>query len=190
MYNPDYIGYKNSIGASGGISAAVEAAVALMPIVIPFFQSAFTHPAADARDFISKLKPKLATADPYNRMVQVIAGDKTISEKAKDVSSKELVLWYRQNYPNDYKTLSYDDKVYWNNYVINRAKKYPDNPNGMADNYADSRFTTTETNVNATPLQKASNLFSSSSTSSGATNWVLYGALAIGAIFLIKYIKK
>jgi hypothetical protein len=49
-------------------------------------------------------------------------------------------------------------------------------------------FTTSELNYNATPTQAASNIFSS--VTSGKTNWVLYGAIGIGAILLLKYIKK
>lgn len=213
MYNPDYIGYKNTIGSSGdlissgiatGTSAArviatggldISADIALVLSSLAFgsglWEQWTSHPAADARDFIDKLKPQLYSADPYHRLLLVIAGDTKINEKAKDVSSRELVLWYKQNFPNDYKTLTPEVKNYWNNYLVGRAAKYPDNPNGMRDNYINSKFTVSEVNSNATPLQAVSNLFTtSSSTGTSTTNWVLYGALAIGAILLIKYIKK
>ena len=49
-------------------------------------------------------------------------------------------------------------------------------------------FTSSEINYNATPIQTATNLLTSAT--SGTTNWVLYGAIALGAILLIKNIKK
>jgi len=48
-------------------------------------------------------------------------------------------------------------------------------------------FTQSELNYNASPLQNVTNLFKSST---GKINWVLYGAIGIGAILLIKYIRK
>jgi hypothetical protein len=200
----DYIGYKNSVNKSSYIGTDknnneddkkedIKTTIQLILSGAQFLGNLYNqftaHPAADARDFIKNLKPKLASADSsYNRLALVIAGDTKINEKAKDVSARELVLWYRQNYPNDYMSLTADQKIYFNKYVENRAILYPQDINQIASNYINSQFTTTELNYNATPTQAASNIFSS--VTSGKTNWVLYGAIGIGAILLLKYIKK
>jgi hypothetical protein len=205
MYNCDYIGYKKSIGdlASSGVATAtagarvfatggadISADIALIASSAAFAVNLWSqwtsHPAADARDFIANLKPKLAAADPYNRLLLVMAGDTKINHRAKDVSAKELVLWYRQNYPNDYMQLSPDAKTYWNNYLVNAANQATD-VNQASRDYINAKFTTVQTNYNATPVQTVSNILSSAT--SGTKNWVLYGALAIGAILLIKNLK-
>jgi len=211
----DYIGYKKNVGdllssgvnlvsAGGAAYAAANAARAAgsggldLQADIALAMSAFqfggqlwnqwtSHPAADARDFIKNLKPKLASADPYNRLTLVIAGDNKINHRAKDVSARELVLWYRGNYPNDYKTLRVEDKKYFNDYLANAAQASTD-VNQASKDYEAAMFTTSEINSNATTTQSASNIFQS--VTSGKTNWVLYGAIGIGAILLLKYIKK
>jgi len=201
MPQADYIGYRK-IGdlASSGVAttasgarvfatggADISADIALIASGAAFAANLWdqwtSHPAADARDFIANLKPRLASADPYNRLVQVIAGDQKINERAKDVSARELVLWYRQNYPTDFMTLTPDAKNYFNNYVNSRASQYPQNINGIMTNYLNSKFSTTEINYNATPVQAVSNLFSSAT--SGTTNWVLYGAIGLGLLILL-----
>ena len=78
------------------------------------------------------------------------------------------------------------EKNYWNQY-LNSVKQSYNNPNNMNVNLDRAMFTTTELNYNATPTESISNLFSSST---GKTNWVLYGALGIGIILLIKMLKK
>jgi hypothetical protein len=202
----DYIGYKKSVGdlVSSGTATAVSAArvyasvgadisadIALVMSSVQFGKDLWnqwtSHPAADARDFIKNLKPKLAAADPYNRLVLLIAGDSKINHRAKDVSAKELVLWYRGNYPNDYKTLRVEDKKYFNDYLDSAAQGSTD-VNQASRDYQAAKFTISEINSNATSTEAASNIFSS--VTSGKTNWVLYGAIGIGVILLIKYIKK
>ena len=201
MYNADYIGYKNTLGdlASSGTAAAASATrvfasagtditadIALILSGGQFFTDLTAHPAADARNFISNLKPKLAAANPYNRLTLLIAGDNQINHRAKDVSARELILWYRSAYPNDYKNLTIKDKMYFNNYLLNAAQQSTD-VNQASRDYKAAMFNTTELNYNATPIESISNLFT---TSTGKTNWVLYGALGLGIILLIKYIKK
>jgi len=201
----DYVGYKKSVGdlASSGASTAAAAAravatggadiaadIALLMAGVQFAGELWnqwtSHPAADARDFIKNLKPKLEVADPYNRLTLVIAGDSKINHRAKDVSAKELVLWYRGNYPNDYKTLRFQDKKYFNDYLVSAAQSSTD-VNQASRDYQAAMFTTSELNYNASSTEKIKNLFS---TSTGKTNWVLYGAIGVGIILLIKYIKK
>jgi hypothetical protein len=211
----DYIGYKKSVGnlLSSGASTAsaayaaytataaaragatggldIQADIALAMAGVQFLGDLYnqwtSHPAADARDFIKNLKPKLAAADPYNRLVLLMAGDSKINHRAKDVSAKELVLWYRGNYPDDYKTLRVEDKKYFNDYLDSAAQGSTD-VNQASRDYQAAKFTTSEINSNATATQAASNIFSS--VTSGKTNWVLYGAIGVGVIFLIKMLKK
>jgi len=209
MYNPDYIGYKNTVGdiASSGVAFAstvassgakalasggadISADIALIASGGIFLGNLYnqwtSHPAADARDFINNLKPKLAAADPYNRLVLLIAGDDKINHRAKDVSAKELVLWYRSAYPNDYKNLTIKDKQYFNNYLLNAAQQSTD-VNQASRDYRLAMFNTSELNYNATTTESISNLFS---TGTGKTNWVFYGAIGIGVILLIKMLRK
>jgi hypothetical protein len=180
----------NAARAAGTGGLDIQADIALLMSGVQFAGQLWnqwtSHPAADARDFIKNLKPKLASADPYNRLTLVIAGDSKINHRAKDVSAKELVLWYRGNYPDDYKTLRVEDKKYFNDYLVSAAQSSTD-VNQAPRDYEAAMFTTAEINSNATATQKVTNLFS---TGTGKTNWVLYGAIGIGVILLIKYIKK
>jgi hypothetical protein len=171
--------------SEGGLDPAADVAAVLASaaFVSDLWNQWTSHPAADARDFIANLKPKLAVADPYNRLIQVIAGDNKISHRAKDVSASELVDWYRLNYPNDYQTLTPDAKVYFNNYLVSAAQGATD-VNQASRDYKKAMFTQTEINYNATPAQTVSNLFTSAT--SGTVNWVLYGAIGIGLILLLK----
>jgi hypothetical protein len=175
----------SSAFATGGLNPAADIAAVLASagFVSDLFNQWTSHPAADARDFISNLKPKLAVADPYNRLIQLMAGDTKINHRAKDVSASELVLWYRLNYPKDYLELTPEAKTYFNNYLINAANEATD-VNQASRDYKKAMFTTSEVNYNATPVQAASNILTSAT--SGNINWVLYGAIAIGAIILLK----
>jgi hypothetical protein len=170
--------------SKGGLDPAADVAAVLSSaaFVSDLWNQWTSHPAADARDFIANLKPKLAIADPYNRLVQVMAGDTKISHRAKDVSAKELVLWYRQNYPNDYMTLTPDQKLFFNKYLVTAASQATD-VNQASTDYRNSAFTNTEINYNATPIQTASNILTNATT--GTTNWILYGAVGLGLIILL-----
>jgi hypothetical protein len=192
MQKADYIGYKNSIGfgeatlATGGAAApitlALDAAIALAPFIFKWASGVFAHPAADARGVISAVKPLLPNTTASKRMYLVLAATSNIAVRAKDVEARELLLWYRQNYPNDYKELTVADKNYWNNYCITSAQKYADVNQASAD-YRLAMFTPLQVNFNATPTESLLNIFS---TSTGKINWVLYGAIAIGLIILLK----
>jgi hypothetical protein len=175
----------SSAYSKGGLDPAsdIAAVLASAGFVSDLWNQWTSHPAADARDFISNLKPKLAIADPYNRLIQLMAGDTKINHRAKDVSASELVLWYRLNYPKDYLELTPEAKTYFNNYLINAANEATD-VNQASRDYKKSMFTTSEVNYNATPIQAASNILTSATT--GTINWVLYGAIAIGAIILLR----
>jgi hypothetical protein len=186
MYYNNYIGYKkeNTIGYSPEIVAAgIQAAATIAPFIFSWASGIFAHPARDTRGIISSVKPLLVNKNASERMHIVLA---TASKMpSKDVEAREWLLWYRDNYPNDYKELSVDDKNFWNNYCLTSANKYA-NVNNAASDYNLSLFSPTQVNYNANPGQAASNLLTSAT--SGTTNWVLYGAIGIG--LLILYSKK
>ena len=175
--------------SKGGLDPAADVAAVLASaaFVSDLWNQWTSHPAADARDFIKNAKPKIAILDPYNRLINVISYSQKINPKAKDVDAAEWLLWYRQNYPNDYMTLTPDAKNYWNTY-LNSIRSSFQNGNNLYNNLQAAMFTTSEINYNATPIQTATNLLTSAT--SGTTNWVLYGAIALGSILLIKNIKK
>lgn len=187
MKNVGYIGYKpNTIGfgettlATGGvalpITAIVDTVIAVVPFLIPFISNIFAHPAADARGVISDVKKALPNLDARNRMAYVLAATQKISPKAKDVEANELILWYKQNYPNDYQTLLADDKIYWNNFLLTNAQKYQ-NVNDAAVNYQRALFTDSEINYGVSPVTA---LFSNKN------NLLLYGGIALAILLLIK----
>jgi hypothetical protein len=205
VYNQDYIGYKKigdifTSGANaastitsayekGGLDPAADIAAALASasFLSNLVDQWTSHPAADARDFIANHKPIIASLDPYNRIKKVIVFNSQINPKAIDVAAREWLLWYKTNYFEDYKQLEPAVKLYWNKYLDSVIASNQDG-NNMYANARAAKFTTSEINYNATPTQSAANIFSSAT--SGTINWVLYGAIAIGAIYLIKNIRK
>ena len=195
MQQADYIGYHNKLGsmatlATGGAAAPItipiDAILAVAPIVLRWASGLTARPAADARDFIKNAKPQLVTLNPKQRLLAVIAESQKINVKAIDVNAAEWLLWYKTTYAEDYKQLDNGTKLYWNRF-LNTVKSSFNNPNNMNRNLDLAMFTQSELNYNASPLQNVTNLFSSTG---GKTNWVLYGAIGIGAILLIKYIRK
>ena len=98
------------------ITALISTAVSVLPMLIPFITQAFQHPARDARDVIAAVKQKIASMDARTRLATVIAASKQ-NFKAADVDVNELLFWYKNNYPNDFKELAPDDKKYWNEYL-------------------------------------------------------------------------
>ena len=198
MQTASYIGYKDNIGfvpipspdpISTGINVAqlvIEAGVAIAPFIIKWGSSAFSHPARDAKDFIANAKGTIINATPQERMAKVIAYSQKISPKAIDVNTREWLKWYKQNYVNDYKDITAEAKIYWNNY-LNSIRNTYGNVNRIFEDLDAAAFTQSEIDYNATPVQSLTNLFTSTGT--GKVNWVLYGAIGIGAILLIKNLK-
>jgi hypothetical protein len=195
MQQAEYIGYKNNIGfaatlATGGAAAPltipIDAILAVAPIVLRWASGLTARPAADARDFIKNAKPQLVTLNPKQRILAVIAESQKINVKAIDVNAAEWLLWYKTTYAEDYKQLDNGTKLYWNRF-LNTVKSSFNNPNNMNRELDQAMFTQSELNYNSSPLQSVTNLFSSGT---GRINWVLYGAIGIGAILLIKYIRK
>ena len=180
------IGFGEATVATGGTLApatlVLDAAVALAPFIIPWASGIFQHPAADARGVISATKPLLPNTTASKRMYLVLAACSKIAHRAKDVEARELILWYRQNYPDDYKQLTVEDKNFFNNYCITSAQQTTD-VNQASNDYRLALFSPAQVNYNVSPGQAASNLLTSAT--SGTTNWVLYGAIGIGLIILL-----
>jgi hypothetical protein len=194
MNNVGYIGYKhqpNTIGlppggvtlATGGaalpITAIIDVAIAALPFLIPWISNAFQSPAKDSRNIINDLKPQLINKDARERLGLVIAAGQKINVKAKDVEARELLLWYRQAYPNDYQILLPDDKIYFNNYILSIRNTRGDG-NNMYANLDKAMFTQSEINYNANPIQSITNIISNKN------NLLLYGGIALALILLIK----
>ena len=192
MENLGYIGYRNpaKIGfgeatlATGGTLAPVtlvlDAAVALAPFLIPWVSGIFAHPAKDALGVIAAVKPTLVSLPSNRRMAAVLAATQKISDKAKDVEAEKWLLWYRQSYPSDYTTLTPEEKIYFNNYLISVRNRVPDG-NNMYSNLQAAMFTDAEVNYNATPSSILTSL-----TSGTNTKYILYGAIALGLYLLTK----
>jgi len=184
MYNDNYIGYKkeNTIGIVPVVAAAaIQAAATIAPYIFSWASGIFAHPARDTRGIISSVKPLLVNKNASERMHLVLAAASKMP--SKDVEAREWLLWYRDNYPNDYKELSVEDKNFWNNYCLTSADKYA-NVNNAASDYNLSLFSPSQVNYNATPTQKASNILTN--ITSGSNNLLIYAAIGIGLIFLIK----
>jgi len=187
MQTASYIGY-NKNAKIGIIPAALiaQAATAIAPFVIKWGLNAFAHPARDAKDFIANAKKTIYNDTPQDRIAKVIAYSDRISPKAIDVNTREWLKWYKLTYSNDYKDITPDLKLYWNEYLKNIGNTYG-NVNRIFEDLDAAAFTQSEINFNATPVQSLTNLFSNTGT--GKINWVLYGAIGIAAILLIKNLK-
>jgi hypothetical protein len=178
-----YIGYKDRIGTTlipvitgEPISSAIATAVAT---AFASWNDWFSHPAQDAKDLISSIKPQLAQLDARSRITNILAATQKISPKAKDVEAEKLLLWYRQSYPEDYKTLMVDDKLYFNNYILS-VKNTRGDGNNMYANLDRSMFTNNEINYNANPVQSITNLLSNKN------NLLIYGGIALALVILLK----
>jgi hypothetical protein len=171
--------------ATGG--ADISADIALVLSAVNFGGSLWeqwtSHPAADAKDFIKNAKPLIANTDPYDRIVKVIGYSQKINPKALDVNTREWLKWYKQTYTSDYLTLSPDVKIYWNNYLNSIRNSNPDHNNIYSD-LDQAAFTQTEINVNATPIETATNLVTNI-TSNPNVKYILYGGIGLLLVYLL-----
>lgn len=187
MQTASYIGYKenNKIGVIP-LAIVVKAGIAIAPFAYKWASNVFSSPAKAAKHFIANAKNTIIDDTPENRLAKVIAYSQKINPKAIDVNTREWLKWYKQNYNSDYTEISPELKIYYNNY-LNTIRNTYGNVNRIFEDLDAAAFTQAQINYNATPVQSLSNLFSSTGT--GKINWVLYGAIGIGAILLIKYLK-
>jgi len=187
------IGFGEATLATGGalapVTLIIDGAIALLPVLIPWISNAFKHPARDANNLINALKPKLINIDPRERLGLVLAAANKISYDARDVMAEKLFLWYKTNYPNDYKILLVEDKEFYNNFLANQINSYPDGNNFWA-NSKSSMFTNSEVNYNATPIKTITNLFQPSGSNQAGISPIFLLAIVGGGIFLLTRKKK
>ena len=197
-YYTNYIGYKK-IGVAPGIVTAstggaafpitlvIDAALVLLPALIPWISNAFKHPARDALKIIDGIKIQLANSEPRQRLALVLASAGKISPAARDVAAEKLFLWYKNTYSEDYKTLSIEDKQYYNNYLQNAIRTQTDGNNFWANSQR-AMFTNSELNYNATPLQNitstASDVFTNLTKS--PSSLILYTGIGLGLYLILK----
>lgn len=175
--------------ATGGvafpITAIIDGAIALLPILIPFIGNAFKHPARDAIKIIEGIKGQLASSNARQRLALILASDQRIS--SKDVSAEKLFAWYKNTYNEDYKTLTIEDKIYYNNYLTNIMNSYRDG-NNLYANIRRAMFTNSELNYNANPVQTitntASNIFTNLTKS--PSSLILYTGIGLGLYLILK----
>lgn len=148
----------------------------------------FTSPAKDANNLINSIKPELERIDARQRLALILATSQKISPRARDVGAEKLFLFYKNQYREDYKFLSKEDKIYYNNFLNNAIATQADGNNFWA-NSLNSMFTDNELNYNQNPIN---NLFQPSGSNQAGISPIVIVAIAGGAIYLLtrKKIKK
>jgi len=202
-YHKNYIGYNSltpnkRIGvpgavtlATGGaafpITAVIDVALAVLPVLVPFVANAFKHPARDANKLIDGIKPELSRLDPRGRLALVLATAEKIPNSARDVRAEKLLLWYKNNYPNDYKSLSFEDKAYYNKVLGIKMQTEADG-NGFYANSQMAMFTNNELNYNASTIEKGTNVVNKLVTniSKSPSSLLLYGGIGLGLLLILK----
>ena len=137
----------------------------------------FTHPARDAMNFVKTIIPTLQGIDARSRLARVLAATEKI--KAKDIEARDLLKVYRQTYRDDYKELTLDDMLYFNNYlnnVLNTAR----NDNNLFQNINASFFTQSE--LDYQKPKTAQTILSSPNTQ----KYLIVGAIGLGLLLLLK----
>jgi hypothetical protein len=187
----DYIGYKHN-KQIGVAPAIVTAAVKVLPAVLPALSTWVSgwFPAGISgkeQRIIDNAKSSLGVQTSEKRLLGVVGLSNQLI--VPDVIARDLFIWYRKNYPNDYQTLSYQTKLDWNNYMDQFPQIKPDR-GGWQDRVVqwtqEAKFNESELNYNKQSTT-TNTLFSNTGSSS---NILLYGALGLGAILLIKKKKK
>lgn len=192
-YYTNNIGYKqlNNVGTTfvpiytgEPISSVIATAGATL---IASWDQWFSHPAADANRLIDSVKIQIKNADPRGRLALVLATSQKISPKARDVGAEKLFLWYKTNYSQDYKSLSFEDKDYYNKFLQTAIATQEDGNNFWANSQR-AMFTSSELNYNANPIQTitntASNIFSNLTQS--PSKLILYTGIGLGLYLILK----
>ena len=147
----------------------------------------FTRPAFDANRLIDSVKPKLANSDARQRLALVLATSQKINSRARDVGAEKLFLWYKNTYNEDYKTLSIEDKEYYNKF-LQTAIQTQANGNNFWANSQRAMFTNSELNYNASALQNitstATNIFSNLTQS--PSKLILYTGIGLSLYLILK----
>lgn len=192
-YYTNNIGYKqmSNIGTQfipiytgEPISSVIATAGATL---IASWNDWFTHPAADAIRLIDSVKIQIKNADPRQRLALVLATSQKINTRARDVGAEKLFLWYKNTYNEDYKSLSLEDKEYYNKFLTTAIQTQADGNNFWANSLR-AMFTNSELNYNANPLQTitntASNIFTNLTKS--PSSLILYTGIGLGLYLILK----
>lgn len=198
MDNISYVGYRKKEAQIGFvITAAIAAASAIIsaaPALTTWVTGWWSRPAGQTRDFLSAFIPTLMNKNPNDRLAFILAAIPKLPTKARDVYAKELLLWYKQTYPQDYMSLSYENKIYWNNY-LNNLIATNDDGNDFYLNTRKAMFTPDELNYSLSSTNSITDLFStptsttSTTKTAGISPFILFGLLGAG-LFLISKKSK
>ena len=153
------------------VSLAINAAL----VALPFVFKAFAHPARDERNRIEGLKKQIVGLDPVNRLRFVI--ENSAQTSAPDVTAREWFLWYRKNFSQDYQTLSYSDKVLFNDFMAQFGNRYASNVDTLQSCKA-AMFSDSELSFGQS---KAEQILSSPS-----SKYLIIGAIGLGLLLLLK----
>jgi hypothetical protein len=161
------------------ISSLIATAVAS---TISSIFASLKRPAGEARDVIAIVKNQIQGVDARNRLALVVAGSQK-NFKAADVDVQEMLLWYRQNYPNDFQQLMPEDMIFWNQYLDGYRTRFllqrPD-----LQKFLDASYFTNE------QINYSKQLSSPLSTKKAGLNMFLTIALVGAGIFLLIKQKK
>lgn len=142
---------------------------------LPFVVQSFAHPARDERNRIANLKKQISGMDAVSRLRFVI--ENSAQTSAPDVTAKEWFLWYRKNYAEDYKILSYNDKYIFNDFMAQFGNRFAGNVDTLQSCKL-AMFTDSELNYGQS---KAEAILSSPN-----TKYLILGAIGLGVLFLLK----
>ena len=190
MNNKRYYNNRNlgvvplvAVAAAKPISALVSAGIAALPGIISFIRNISARPAGEARDVINEVKKAISNTDARNRLALVVAASQR-NFKAADVDVNELLYWYRQNYPEDYKQLLPEDKLYWNTYLDNYRQRFLLQRPDLQNNFLNKSYFTTD-QINYKPEVPGS-----PGTQKAGMNILVTLAIVGAGIFALSKMKK
>jgi hypothetical protein len=181
-YNNANIGVAPLVVAATAkpIASLVSAGIAALPSIINFIRNISQRPAGEARDVINEVKKQISNTDARNRLALVVAASQR-NFKAADVDVNELLFWYRQNYPEDYKQLLSEDKLYWNTYLDNYRNKFLLQRPDLQNNFLNKSYFTRD-QINYKPEVPGA----PGSTKAGMNMLVTLALLGAGLFFILK----
>lgn len=166
------IGVVPVIPSVDPVSLAINAALVALPFVI----KSFAHPARDERNRIENLKKQIGSLDANSRLRFVI--ENSAQTTAPDVTAREWFLWYRKNYSQDYQTISYENKLAFNEFMAQFGNRYAQNVDTLQSCKA-AMFSQSEVDYNA-PKSVLPNL-----SNPNTQKYLLIGAIGLGLLLLL-----
>jgi hypothetical protein len=171
--------YNNKIGvvppiipSIDPVSLAINAAI----IALPFVIKSLAHPARDEKNRIENLKRQVGGMDATNRLRFVI--ENSAQTTAPDVTAREWFLWYRKTYNEDYKILSYNDKILFNDFMAQFGNRFAQNVDTLQSCKL-AMFNVNEINYNLPITESA--IFQNPTTQ----KYLLIGAIGLGLLLLL-----